>query len=83
MTRYEKRFLKNKLSRELTYKTVVGVLGVLQRFSDSTGITNVTDLVDYITSLSVDEFCDYRFNNESISDNPDNNLLPAPEDPFS
>lgn len=56
-----KKASKNKLARELIYKTVVGILPVLVRFSASTGITDINQLSDYIQGLSVDEFCDYKF----------------------
>ena len=50
-----------KFSRELTYKLVCSLLPVLVRFSRSTGISDVTSLADYINSLTVDQFCDFKF----------------------
>lgn len=52
---------KNKFSRELSYKTITSLAQVLCRFSDSTGISDVHELFDYICNLSVDEFCDFKF----------------------
>lgn len=51
-----------KATRQATYKLVTSVLPVLVRFSNSTGITDINQLSDYILLLSVDEFCDYKFN---------------------
>ena len=51
----------NKVSREATYKLVTSMLPILVRFANSTGITDINELSDYIFSLSVDEFCDYKF----------------------
>lgn len=50
-----------KVTRQATYKLVTSVLPVLVRFANSTGITDINHLSDYILSLSVDEFCDYKF----------------------
>lgn len=57
----------NKLSRDLSYKMTIGICDVLVRFSQSTGITDVNELVEFIKGLSVDEFCDFKFKDVDIS----------------
>lgn len=50
-----------KATRQATYKLVTSILPILVRFSNSTGITDINELSDYILSLSVDEFCYFKF----------------------
>ena len=57
---------KNKLARELSYKTMTSLAQVLCRFSDSTGIHDVHELTDFICNLSVDQFCDFKFTDSSL-----------------
>lgn len=52
---------KNKLARQLTYKTVTGILPILQRFAADLGVTDINELSDIILNMSCDEFCDYKF----------------------
>lgn len=58
---------KMKIARELSYKTVTGLLPVLQRFADSLGVYDIDELADIICNMSVDEFCDFKFK-DSIAD---------------
>lgn len=51
---------KNALARQLTYKTVVGILPVLQRFAAKLNIYDIVELSTVITNMSVDEFCDFN-----------------------
>lgn len=55
---------KNKLARQLTYKTVTGILPILQRFAADLDVHDINDLSDIILNMSCDEFCDYKFKNE-------------------
>lgn len=55
-----KKASKNKLARQLTYKTVVGILPVLQRFAAKLNIYDIVELSTVITNMSVDEFCDFK-----------------------
>lgn len=57
---------KNKIARELSYKTVTGLLPVLERFADSLEVENIHDLSQIIQSMSVDEFCDYKFKDQEV-----------------
>lgn len=66
-----KKVFGNKLSRQVVYKTVIGILPVLQRFSHSTGITNIDDLSCLINSMTVDEFCNFKFTDNIDSNNND------------
>jgi hypothetical protein len=50
---------KNAIARQLTYKTVVGILPVLERFADALGVTDIHLLSAAIRNMSCDQFCDY------------------------
>lgn len=52
---------KNKIARQITYKTVTGILPILQRFASDLGVTDINELSDIILNMSVDEFCDFKF----------------------
>lgn len=61
---------KNRLARELTYRTVIGILPILQRFASDFDVSDINLLSDLILSMSVDEFCDHKF-----KDSSENNLI--------
>lgn len=52
---------KNQLARHLTYKTVVGIIPILQRFASSLDVHDIDELSTIITNMSCDEFCDFKF----------------------
>lgn len=60
-----KKSSKNKIARQLTYKTVTGILPVLHRFAATLGINDIDELSTIICNMSVDEFCDFKFNDIS------------------
>lgn len=74
---------KMKIARELSYKTVTGLLPVLQRFADSLGVYDINELSDIICNMSVDEFCDFKFKptiSELESELDPEDLAPDPGD---
>lgn len=61
MSKLINRASKNKVSRQLFYKTVVGVFPILIRFAANFEEYDVRRLFDIIQSMTVDEFLDYKF----------------------
>lgn len=59
-----KKASKNKLARQLTYKTVTGILPILQRFASDLDVHDIDELAMIILNMSCDEFCDYKFKEE-------------------
>lgn len=59
-----KKASKNKLARQLTYKTVTGILPILQRFASDLDVHDIDELSTIILNMSCDEFCDYQFKKE-------------------
>lgn len=59
-----KKASKNKLARQLTYKTVTGILPILQRFASDLDVHDIDELATIILNMSCDEFCDYKFKEE-------------------
>lgn len=56
-----KNATKNKLARQLTYKTVIGVLPIFQRFASDLDVFDIDELSTIILNMSCDEFCDFKF----------------------
>lgn len=56
-----KKFRDNKMTRQLTYKTIIGILPILQRFAADLGVTDINELADILSNMTVDELCDYKF----------------------
>lgn len=51
----------NKIVKDVTYKTTVGLLKTVTKMANHEGISDINDVLSWIESLSVDEFCDYKF----------------------
>lgn len=52
---------QNKMTYKLVHQTCLGVATTLIRFSDSTGITDLRELRDFIANLSPEEFAKFKF----------------------
>lgn len=51
----------NALVKKVTYNTAVGILKTIVKMADQEGLSDIHQVNDWIHSLSVDEFCDYKF----------------------
>lgn len=51
----------NKIVKDVTYKTTVGLLKTVTKMANQEGISDINDVLSWIESLTVDEFCDYKF----------------------
>ena len=49
------------MTRQITYKTIIGILPILQRFASDLGVTDINELAGILTNMTVDELCDYKF----------------------
>lgn len=56
-----KKLRDNKMTRQITYKTIIGILPILQRFSADLGVTDINELAAILSNMTVDELCDYKF----------------------
>lgn len=51
----------NSIVKKVTYNTAAGILKTIVKMADQEGITDIHQVNDWIQSLTVDEFCDYKF----------------------
>lgn len=51
----------NKIVKDVTYKTTVGLLKTVTKMANQEGISDINDVLSWVESLTVDEFCDYKF----------------------
>lgn len=58
----------NAIVKKVTYNTAAGILKTIVKMADQEGLTDIHQVNDWIQSLTVDEFCDYKFVEASYPD---------------